>query len=200
MSAQPADGGRRSSTCRSFASRPSATASIGALLFRIGIGATPFLLPLLLQVGFGMTPFAVGHDHLRRGDRRDRDEVRRAADPAPLRLPQRAPRQHRHRRRSSSRCRRPSRPTTPVAADDRRSCSSAASSARCSSPASTRSAYADIPPERMSRATTLTSVAQQLSLIGRHLHRRDHARDSRPGERRRSPAARSGRRSSSSAC
>ena len=33
---------------------------IGALLFRIGMGATPFLLPLLLQVGFGMTPFQSG--------------------------------------------------------------------------------------------------------------------------------------------
>jgi EmrB/QacA subfamily drug resistance transporter len=33
---------------------------IGALLFRFGIGATPFLLPLLLQVGFGMTPFQSG--------------------------------------------------------------------------------------------------------------------------------------------
>ncbi len=32
----------------------------GALLFRIGMGATPFLLPLLLQVGFGMTPFQSG--------------------------------------------------------------------------------------------------------------------------------------------
>ena len=29
----------------------------GALLFRLGVGATPFLLPLLLQVGFGMSPF-----------------------------------------------------------------------------------------------------------------------------------------------
>ncbi len=33
---------------------------IGALLFRLGIGATPFLLPLLLQIGFGMTPFQSG--------------------------------------------------------------------------------------------------------------------------------------------
>ena len=32
----------------------------GALLFRIGMGATPFLLPLLLQIGFGMTPFRSG--------------------------------------------------------------------------------------------------------------------------------------------
>jgi EmrB/QacA subfamily drug resistance transporter len=32
----------------------------GSFLFRIGMGATPFLLPLLLQVGFGMTPFQSG--------------------------------------------------------------------------------------------------------------------------------------------
>ena len=33
---------------------------VGGLLFRIGMGATPFLLPLLLQVGFGMTAFQSG--------------------------------------------------------------------------------------------------------------------------------------------
>jgi len=33
---------------------------LGSLLFRIGVGATPFLLPLLLQIGFGMTPFQSG--------------------------------------------------------------------------------------------------------------------------------------------
>jgi EmrB/QacA subfamily drug resistance transporter len=33
---------------------------LGGFLFRIGIGATPFLLPLLLQVAFGMTPFQSG--------------------------------------------------------------------------------------------------------------------------------------------
>jgi EmrB/QacA subfamily drug resistance transporter len=33
---------------------------VGAMLFRIGMGATPFLLPLLLQIGFGMTPFQSG--------------------------------------------------------------------------------------------------------------------------------------------
>ncbi len=32
----------------------------GALLFRIGVGATPFLLPLLLQIGFGLSPFKSG--------------------------------------------------------------------------------------------------------------------------------------------
>ena len=33
---------------------------LGGFLFRIGIGASPFLLPLLLQNGFGMTPFQSG--------------------------------------------------------------------------------------------------------------------------------------------
>ncbi len=33
---------------------------VGGFLFRIGVGATPFLLPLLLQLGFGMTPFQSG--------------------------------------------------------------------------------------------------------------------------------------------
>ncbi len=33
---------------------------IGGSVFRLGIGATPFLLPLLLQLGFGMTPFQSG--------------------------------------------------------------------------------------------------------------------------------------------
>ncbi|HXZ17333.1 MAG TPA: MFS transporter [Roseiarcus sp.] len=32
----------------------------GGLIFRIGIGALPFILPLLLQVGFGLTPFESG--------------------------------------------------------------------------------------------------------------------------------------------
>jgi EmrB/QacA subfamily drug resistance transporter len=33
---------------------------LGGFVFRLGIGALPFLLPLLLQVGFGMTPFQSG--------------------------------------------------------------------------------------------------------------------------------------------
>jgi EmrB/QacA subfamily drug resistance transporter len=33
---------------------------LGGFLFRLGIGALPFLLPLLLQLGFGMTPFQSG--------------------------------------------------------------------------------------------------------------------------------------------
>lgn len=33
---------------------------VGGMLFRIGIGATPFLLPLMLQLGFGLSPLASG--------------------------------------------------------------------------------------------------------------------------------------------
>lgn len=33
---------------------------LGGLLFRVGIGATPFLLPLMLQVGFGLSPIESG--------------------------------------------------------------------------------------------------------------------------------------------
>jgi MFS family permease len=36
------------------------TSVVGGFVFRIGIGATPFLLPLLLQLGFGLTPFQSG--------------------------------------------------------------------------------------------------------------------------------------------
>ncbi len=35
-------------------------AIVGGFLFRLGIGALPFLLPLLLQVGFGLSPFQSG--------------------------------------------------------------------------------------------------------------------------------------------
>jgi EmrB/QacA subfamily drug resistance transporter len=33
---------------------------VGGSLFRIGVGAVPFLLPLMFQIGFGMTPFQSG--------------------------------------------------------------------------------------------------------------------------------------------
>ncbi|HLG83500.1 MAG TPA: DHA2 family efflux MFS transporter permease subunit [Bradyrhizobium sp.] len=35
-------------------------AIIGGFMFRLGIGALPFLLPLLMQIGFGLTPFQSG--------------------------------------------------------------------------------------------------------------------------------------------
>ncbi len=40
--------------------RTFAISTIGGGLFRIGIGALPFLLPMLLQLVFGLTPFASG--------------------------------------------------------------------------------------------------------------------------------------------
>jgi EmrB/QacA subfamily drug resistance transporter len=36
------------------------TGVVGGGLFRIGVGATPFLLPLMLQLGFGLNPFQSG--------------------------------------------------------------------------------------------------------------------------------------------
>jgi EmrB/QacA subfamily drug resistance transporter len=33
---------------------------VGGFMFRLGIGALPFLLPLLMQIGFGLTPFQSG--------------------------------------------------------------------------------------------------------------------------------------------
>src|SRR5271155_1537841 len=36
------------------------TGVVGGFVFRIGIGAIPFLLPLLLQIGFGLSPFESG--------------------------------------------------------------------------------------------------------------------------------------------
>jgi EmrB/QacA subfamily drug resistance transporter len=33
---------------------------LGGFIFRIGVGAMPFLLPLMLQLGFGLTPFQSG--------------------------------------------------------------------------------------------------------------------------------------------
>ncbi|AWK86372.1 DHA2 family efflux MFS transporter permease subunit [Azospirillum thermophilum] len=37
-----------------------AASVLGGTLFRIGIGAVPFLVPVMLQVGFGLTPFESG--------------------------------------------------------------------------------------------------------------------------------------------
>jgi MFS family permease len=43
-----------------FRNRVFRAAIIGGSIFRIGAGATPFLLPLLFQLGFGLTPFQSG--------------------------------------------------------------------------------------------------------------------------------------------
>lgn len=43
-----------------FSSRVFRAAITGGTLFRIGAGATPFLLPLMFQLGFGLSPFESG--------------------------------------------------------------------------------------------------------------------------------------------
>ncbi|WP_048648922.1 DHA2 family efflux MFS transporter permease subunit [Nitratireductor soli] len=43
-----------------FSNRAFRAAIIGGSLFRIGVGAVPFLLPLMFQVVFGLTPFQSG--------------------------------------------------------------------------------------------------------------------------------------------
>ncbi|MBY5998477.1 DHA2 family efflux MFS transporter permease subunit [Epibacterium mobile] len=43
-----------------FANRAFRSSIIGGSLFRIGVGAVPFLLPLMFQVVFGLTPFQSG--------------------------------------------------------------------------------------------------------------------------------------------
>jgi EmrB/QacA subfamily drug resistance transporter len=135
---------------------------LGALLFRVGLGATPFLLPLLLQIGFGMTPFQSGlvtfasaigalamkfvaPPVLRRFGFRTVLLVNTTISSFFLALPALFT------------------PVTPVALMTGllliggffRSLQFSSINALT---------YADISPVRMSRATTLTSVAQQISL------------------------------------
>ncbi|WP_309083912.1 DHA2 family efflux MFS transporter permease subunit [Chelativorans sp.] len=45
---------------RLFSNRAFRAAIIGGSLFRIGVGAVPFLLPLMFQIGFGLSPFQSG--------------------------------------------------------------------------------------------------------------------------------------------
>ena len=54
-----------------------AAATIGGFLFRMGLGALPFLLPMMLQVGFGLTALNSGAADFRQCRRRDDDEDRR---------------------------------------------------------------------------------------------------------------------------
>ena len=63
MAAYLAYARRRSSPILDFSllTLPTFRASlIGGFMFRIGVGAMPFLLPLLLQIGFKLTPFRSG--------------------------------------------------------------------------------------------------------------------------------------------
>ena len=138
------------------------TSLLGTLLFRTGIGATPFLLPLLLQIGFGMSPFQSGMitfasaigamvmklaapPILRRFGFRRVLIANALIAAAFVALPALFT------------------PATPVAVMTSllliggffRSLQFTSVNAL---------AFADVPPERMSGATTITSVAQQLSL------------------------------------
>ena len=134
----------------------------GALLFRLGVGATPFLLPLLLQVGFGLSPFKSG-------------SITFAAAVGAIAMKFAAPPILRHfgfrtvliwnTVIAGSFVALPAAftPSTPIALITAlllvggffRSLQFTSINAL---------SYADVPPERMSRATTLASVAQQLSL------------------------------------
>ncbi len=134
----------------------------GALLFRLGVGATPFLLPLLLQIGFGLSPFQSG-------------SITFASAIGAIAMKFAAPPILRHFGFRSvltwntviagSFVALPAAftPTTPIAliialllvGGFFRSLQFTSINAL---------SYADVPPERMSRATTLASVAQQLSL------------------------------------
>jgi len=138
------------------------TSLLGTLFFRIGVGATPFLLPLMLQVGFGMSPFQSGM--ITFASAIGAIAMKFAAPPILRRFGFRAvlivnavvagvfvalPAAFN--------------PATPVALMTGllliggffRSLQFTSVNAL---------AFADVTPERMSRATTLTSVAQQLSL------------------------------------
>jgi hypothetical protein len=45
----------------SLIKHPTLRASLtGGFMYRLGIGALPFLLPLLMQIGFGLSPFKSG--------------------------------------------------------------------------------------------------------------------------------------------
>ncbi len=61
---------------------------IGGFLFRLGIGALPFLLPLLMQVGFGLSPVQLRAGDLRVRGRRHGHEDAGGAHHQDLRLSQ----------------------------------------------------------------------------------------------------------------
>ena len=73
---------------------PTFRASVtGGFLFRMGIGALPFLLPLAAAGGLRPQRLRIGATDLRRRPGRPHHEVRGQADPAPVRFPARASRQ-----------------------------------------------------------------------------------------------------------
>ena len=75
--------------------------AVGGLIFRIGIGAIPFLLPLMLQTRFRPDALRVGLAHFRGRRRRDGDEILGERDPAPVRISAGADRHRPDQRRLS---------------------------------------------------------------------------------------------------
>ena len=135
---------------------------VGGFIFRVGIGATPFLLPLLLQLGFGLTPFQSGMLDLLDRPRRHGHEDHGGADPAPLRV-QSSARDQRRGERLFHRGPALFTPITPhavifavlVVGGFFKSLQFTSINSL---------AYADIEPRAMSAATSFASVAQQLSM------------------------------------
>ena len=78
-------------------------AILGGFLFRIGIGALPFLLPLLLQAGFGLNAFQSGQLTFAAALGALTMKFAAKPDPAPLRLSPRADRQCAAQRRLAGR-------------------------------------------------------------------------------------------------
>ena len=154
---------RRCSISRSCALPTFRANVIGGSLFRIGIGSLPFLLPLMLQLGFHLLAAPVRAHHVHGRGRRLRHEgVRRRA----------FIRRFGFRKRADligllssafTACCAFFTPATPFAimigvlliGGFFRSLQFTATNTI---------AYADVEPQRMSRATSLVSVAQQLSI------------------------------------
>ena len=136
---------------------------VGGSLFRIGVGATPFLLPLFLQLGFGLTPFQSGMLTFAQRRRRHRHEGDGRAHHPPVRLQARADRERRAKQRASSPPSRLFTVATPhvvilavlLVGGFFRSLEFTSINSI---------AYADIDAKAMSRATSFACVAQQLSL------------------------------------
>ena len=135
---------------------------IGGFMFRLGIGALPFLLPLMLQVGFGMTPFqsglitfatALGAMGMKMGD---------GDHPAPLRLPHHPGDQCLISAAFLAVCAGFTQ-TTPVAVMVALLLVGGFFRSLQFTSINTI-AYAEVEPRRMSRATALVSVGQQLSM------------------------------------
>ena len=143
---------------------PTLRASVlGGFLFRLGIGALPFLLPLLMQIGFGLSPFQSGLITFASAVGAIGMKTLAARIIRAFGFRNMHDRERGHQLRSSSPPARCSRSTTPlliimimlVVGGFFRSLQFTAINTL---------AYAEVEPAQMSRATTLVSVNQQLAL------------------------------------